>query len=64
MNIGIGTLILAELGVATGLFLLEIWGIGKGLDEIGQAWQPVLDNGEAIAAAIEHSTEASSIKGR
>ena len=56
MNIGIGTLILAELGVATGLFLLEIWGIGKGLDEIGQAWQPVLDNGETIAAAIELGT--------
>lgn len=52
VNIGIGALILAELGIATGLFLVEIWGIGKGLDEIGQAWQPVIDNGEAIATAI------------
>ena len=34
------------------LFLVEIWAIGKGLDEIGQAWQPVLDNGETIATAI------------
>lgn len=51
-NIALGTLILAELGVATGLFILEIWGIGKGLDAIGQAWQPVLDNGATIAAAI------------
>lgn len=56
LNIGIGTLILAELGVATGLFLVEIWAIGKGLDEIGQAWQPVLDNGEAIATAIAVGT--------
>ena len=52
LNIGIGTAILLELGVAAGLFIAEIWAIGKGLDEIGQAWQPVLDNGEAIATAI------------
>lgn len=52
LNIGIGVLILAELGVATGLFLAEIWAIGKALDEIGKAWQPVLNNGEEIATAI------------
>ena len=52
VNIALGTAILAELGVATGLFLVEVWAIGKGLDEIGQAWQPVLDNGETIASGI------------
>ena len=51
-NVGIGTAILLELGVATGLFAAEIWAIGKGLDEVGKAWQPVLDNGEAIATGI------------
>ena len=52
VNIGLGTAILLELGVATGLFLVEIWAVGKGLNEISQAWQPVLDNGEQIATAI------------
>ena len=52
VNIALGTAILAEIGVATALFLVEIWAIGKGLDEIGKAWQPVLDNGETIATGI------------
>ena len=51
-QIGIGIAILAELGVAAGLFIVEIWAIGKGLDEIGKAWQPVLDNGDTIAKGI------------
>ena len=51
-QIAIGIAILAELGVAAGLFIVEIWAIGKGLDEIGKAWQPVLDNGETIATGI------------
>lgn len=56
VNIGIGTAILLELGVATGLFLAEIWAIGKGLDAIGIAWQPVLNNGETIATGIALGT--------
>ena len=55
--IGLGVLILAELGIAAGLFIAEIWAIGKGLDEIGKAWGPVLDNGETIAKAIEMGTK-------
>ena len=51
-QIGIGIAILAELGVAALLFIAEIWAIGKGLDEIGKAWDPVLDDGEDIATAI------------
>ncbi|MFV0351835.1 MAG: hypothetical protein ACK5JF_05940 [Oscillospiraceae bacterium] len=52
VNIALGVAILAELGIAAGLFLIEIWAIGKGLDEIGKAWQPVLDNGDTIAKGI------------
>lgn len=51
-QMGIGIAILAEMGIATGLFLAEIWGIGILLNEIGIAWQPVLDNGETIATGI------------
>ena len=55
-QIAIGIAILAELGIAAGLFLAEIWVIGKLLDEIGQAWQPVLDNGDTIEKAIATGT--------
>ena len=51
-QIAIGIAILAELGVAAVLFVAEIWVIGKGLDEVGKAWDPVLKNGENIATAI------------
>ena len=51
-QIGIGIAILAEMGVAAILFIAEIWAIGKGLDEIGKAWDPVLKNGDAIKKSI------------
>lgn len=51
-QIGIGILVLAEMGVAAILFIAEIWAIGKGLDEIGKAWDPVLKNGDAIKKSI------------
>ena len=51
-SMGLGIAVLAELGVAAALFIAEIWAIGWGLDEVGKAWQPVLDNGENIAIAI------------
>ena len=54
--IGLGTAILLELGIAAGLFITEIKGIGKGLDKIGKAWQPVLDNGKTIETGIATGT--------
>lgn len=54
--IGIGAAMLVELGLATGVFIAEIWAIGKGLDEVGKAWQPVLDNGDTIESGIKLGT--------
>ena len=51
-NLGVGLLILLEVAAAAVIFLGAIWVIGKLLKEIGEAWQPVLDNGENIAIAI------------
>jgi hypothetical protein len=51
-QMAIGVAMLALMGAATILFVAEIWAIGKGLDEVGKAWQPVLDNGATIATGI------------
>lgn len=53
---GIGIAILAEMGVATLLFVAEIWAIGKGLEQVGIAWQPVIDNGDTIKIGIKTGT--------
>lgn len=52
LNIAIGTAILLELGIAAGLFLVEIWAIGTGLDQVGQAWEPVITSAPTIETAI------------
>lgn len=55
-QIGLGIAILAELAVATDLFLAEIWVIGALLDNVGIAWKPVLENGDTIAEGIATGT--------
>ncbi len=55
--IGIGTALLLELGVATGLFIAEVWAIGKGLDKVGKAWQPVLEKKDTISQGIKTGTK-------
>lgn len=52
----VGVLILAEISMATDLFLIEIVAIGLLLQEVGKAWQPVLDNGETIKSGIKTGT--------
>ena len=54
--IGLGIGILALLGVSAGLFLAEIWGIGVLLQQIAEAWQPVLDNSDTVVKGIDEGT--------
>lgn len=51
-NLGLGIAIIAEVAVAVGLVIGAIWGIGVLLEQVGIAWQPVIDNGETVATAI------------
>lgn len=52
VNLALGIAVLALLGVSAALFLAEIILIGVLLQQVGIAWQPVLDNGETIATGI------------
>jgi hypothetical protein len=54
--IGLGMLILLEMGAAAILFLAEIWAIGRVLQEVIKAWEPVLANAETVETAIEKGT--------
>lgn len=51
-NLALGIVVIAEVAVAAGLIVAAIWGLGVLLDQVGKAWQPVLDNGGTIAAAM------------
>lgn len=55
--IGIGAAVLLEIGIATGVFLDNIYDVGYGLEQIGIQWQPVLDNGETVSTGIEKGSE-------
>lgn len=51
-NLGLGILIMGEVTAAAVLFVGAIWLLGKELEQVGIAWQPVLKNGPTIAKAI------------
>ena len=56
VNLALGIATLALVGVSAALFIAEIIVVGLLLDEVGKAWQPVLDNGETIANGIALGT--------
>ena len=51
--LALGIAVLALMGASTLLFIAEIWAIGKGLEQVGIAWQPVIDNGATIKTGIK-----------
>lgn len=51
-NLGMAIIIIGEVAIAAGLFVGAIWLLGKELEQVGIAWQPVIDNGGTIATAI------------
>lgn len=55
-DIGIGLLVLAEIELATALFIGGIWAIGWGLQQILDAWIPVLSYGDLVLAALAAGT--------
>lgn len=57
MAIGLGTLLLKDLGEAALLFINEVTSIGAGLGKIATAWEPINDKGDTIEVAIRKGTE-------
>ena len=57
LAIGLGTAMLLEIGVAAGLFITEIIVVGGLLDELGKAWQPILDKNDTISKGIEMGSD-------
>ena len=51
-NLGVGLVIIAEVAAAAILITGAVWVLGKELEQVGLAWQPVIDNGGTVAAAM------------
>ena len=51
-NLALGVVIIAEVVAAAAIFVGGIWLIGWELEKVGEAWQPVIDNGATIAIAM------------
>ena len=51
-NLGWAVLILSEVAAAAVIFLGAVQLMGRQLDDIGQVWQPVVNNGPTIATSI------------
>lgn len=51
-NLALGLVVIAEVAVAAGLVVGAIWGLGVLLEQVGIAWQPVIDNGNTILIAM------------
>lgn len=55
-NLAWGLVIIAEVAAAALLIVGTIWALGEALEQVGLAWQPVIDNGETVKIAIGTGT--------
>lgn len=55
-NIAAGALVIGAAVVAAVVFLIGVWAIGELLQEVGEAWGPVIEDGKNIAIAIGMGT--------
>ena len=51
-NLGLGIVIIAEVAAAAILITGAIWVLGKELEQVGLAWEPVINNGTTVATAM------------
>jgi methyl-accepting chemotaxis protein len=51
-NIGLGIAIIAEVAAAAIIFVGAIWVLGKELEQVGIAWEPVIANAGTVAIAM------------
>lgn len=51
-NIGVAVGIIAEVAAAAIIIVGAIYVLGEELNAVGEAWQPVIDNGETVATAV------------
>jgi DNA repair ATPase RecN len=51
-NLALGLVVLLEIAAAAVIFVGAIWAIGKLLDEVRIAWEPVLEHGDTVTAAM------------
>lgn len=55
-NLAWGLVIIAEVAAAALLIVGTIWALGAALEQVGLAWQPVIDNGNTVKLAMGTGT--------
>lgn len=55
-NLALGIVVIAEVAIAAGIIVAAIWGLGILMQQVIEAWQPVIQNGETAIQAIGFGT--------
>ena len=51
-DLALGLVVVLEVAAAAALFVGAIWLLGVELEQVGIAWEPVIENGETVAIAM------------